>query len=42
VLRALERRRRHVYVPWRAGLTVWLARLAPGWFERVMARRTAG
>jgi UDP-glucose 4-epimerase len=42
VLRALERRRRHLYVPWRAGLYVWLARLAPGWFERAMARRTAG
>jgi UDP-glucose 4-epimerase len=41
VLRALERRRRHLYVPWRAGLYVWLARLAPGWFERAMARRTA-
>jgi len=42
VLRALARRRRHVYVPWRAGLYVWLARLAPGVFERAMARRTAG
>lgn len=41
VLRALERRRRHVYVPWRAGLYVWLAHLAPGFFARAMARRTA-
>jgi UDP-glucose 4-epimerase len=39
VLRAVLRRRRHLFVPWRAGLYVWLARLAPGWFERRMARR---
>lgn len=39
VVRALVRRRRHLYVPWRAGLFVWLSRLAPGWFERRMARR---
>jgi UDP-glucose 4-epimerase len=41
VLRAILRRRRHCYVPRRAGLYVWLARLAPAWFERQMARRTA-
>jgi UDP-glucose 4-epimerase len=40
VLRALVRGRRHLFVPWRAGLYVWLWRLAPGWFERGMARRT--
>jgi short-subunit dehydrogenase len=40
VLHAILRRRRHLYVPRRAGLYVWLARLAPSWFERAMARRT--
>lgn len=39
ILRALLRRRHHLFVPWRAGLYVWLARLAPAWFERRMARR---
>lgn len=39
ILRAVVRRRSHLFVPWRAGLYVWLARLAPGWFERRMARR---
>jgi short-subunit dehydrogenase len=39
VLRAMVRRRSHLFVPCRAGLYVWLARLAPGWFERRMARR---
>jgi NAD(P)-dependent dehydrogenase (short-subunit alcohol dehydrogenase family) len=39
ILRATLRRRHHLFVPWRAGLYVWLSRLAPGWFERRMARR---
>ncbi len=39
VLRAVVRRRSHVFVPRRAGLLVWLSRLAPGWFERRMGRR---
>ncbi len=39
VVGALVRRRSHLFIPWRAGLYVWLARLAPGWFERRMARR---
>jgi short-subunit dehydrogenase len=42
VLRAILRRRRHCFVPRRAALFVWLARLAPGFFERAMARRMAG
>jgi UDP-glucose 4-epimerase len=41
VLLALGRRRSHLYVPWRAALYVWIARLAPRWFARAMARRTA-
>jgi UDP-glucose 4-epimerase len=39
ILRATLRRRGHAFVPHRAGLYVWLSRLAPGWFERRMARR---
>lgn len=39
ILRAALRRRSHLFVPWRAGLYVWLSRIAPGWFERRMARR---
>ncbi len=39
VLRGVVRRRSHLFVPLRAGLFVWLARLAPRWFERRMARR---
>jgi UDP-glucose 4-epimerase len=39
VLRAVLRRARHRFVPRRAGVYVWLSRLAPGWFERRMARR---
>ena len=39
IARALERRRSHLFVPWRAGLYVALAHLAPQWFERRMARR---
>jgi len=41
ILRALLRRRRQLFVPRRAGALVWAARLAPGWFERRMARRMA-
>jgi len=41
IFRALRRRRRHLFVPWRAGLFVWISRLAPRFFERAMARRTA-
>ncbi|HKJ24326.1 MAG TPA: SDR family oxidoreductase, partial [Myxococcota bacterium] len=39
ILRAILRRRRHCFVPRRAGVFVWLSRLAPGWFARRMARR---
>ncbi len=39
VLRGIVRRRRHLFVPRSAGLYVWIARLAPGWYERRMARR---
>jgi nucleoside-diphosphate-sugar epimerase len=39
ILGAIVRRRRHLFVPARAGLYVWLARLAPAWFDRQMARR---
>jgi UDP-glucose 4-epimerase len=39
ILRAVLRRRRHLFVPRSAGLFVWLARLAPRFFERGMARR---
>lgn len=41
VLHALLRGRRHLYVPRRAALFVALARLAPAWFDRAMARQTA-
>jgi len=41
ILRALLARRRHLFVPWRAGAFVWLSRIAPSWFERAMVRRTA-
>lgn len=39
ILRATLRRRGHLYVPWRAGLFVWLSRLAPNGYERRMASR---
>ncbi len=39
IFRAALRRRRHLFVPRHAALFVWLARLAPGWFERQMTRR---
>jgi len=39
---ALLHRRRHLFVPWRAGVFVWVSRLAPRFFERAMARRTTG
>jgi NAD(P)-dependent dehydrogenase (short-subunit alcohol dehydrogenase family) len=41
VTRAIVRRRRHCYVPARAGALVWLSRLAPALYERLMARRVA-
>ena len=39
ILRAIVARRRHLFVPWKAGAFVGLAHLAPAWFERRMARR---
>ena len=42
VLHALARGRRLLYLPARARLYVWLARLAPQLFERRMRRRTLG
>jgi UDP-glucose 4-epimerase len=41
ILTALLRRQRQLYVPWRAAAFVWISRLAPGFFDRAMARRTA-
>jgi short-subunit dehydrogenase len=38
---AIVARRRHLYVPARAGALVWLARLAPALYERLMAQRVA-
>jgi UDP-glucose 4-epimerase len=42
VLHALATQRRVLYVPARARLYVWLARIAPRFFERGMVRRTLG
>jgi short-subunit dehydrogenase len=42
VTEAIVARRRHLYVPARAGALVWLARLAPALYERGMARRVRG
>jgi len=41
VTEAIVKRRRHLYVPARAAGLVWLARLAPALYERLMARRMA-
>jgi short-subunit dehydrogenase len=38
---AIVARRRHLYVPLRAGALVWLARLAPALYDRLMLRRVA-
>ncbi len=40
VLRAMQRRRRSLYIPWRARAFVWIARLFPSLYERAMVRRT--
>ena len=41
IVRAMLRGKRTLYVPWRAAAFVWIARLLPSLYERLMVRRTA-